>query len=125
MLSYLKLGSSCNKKIIYKKLFEGGGIEEIKQFQKYFLENNLNFRIIVFNDRRGNSLFCDPIPVNEKLKNIFLYFEDSHFVLVKKLERFFDYIKFCKYCFKGFSYTSEHRNCIKTKLMIKNAIHAV
>lgn len=90
----------------------GGGIEELRQFQNYF---GKEFNIIVFNDRKGRSLFYRG-HTEDEIKKIYLLLEDEHYLLITSTHAAFSVNYFCDLCLKASRDRICHRDCPYTCL---------
>lgn len=85
----------------------GGGIDELKKFQRY-LGNKYN--IVVFNDRKGRSIFFKGL-TDDTIKKIHLLFEDDHYILVTNIHGAFSINYYCDYCLKSSKDKITHTDC--------------
>lgn len=85
----------------------GGGIEEIKQFQKYFASK---YNIIVFSDRKGRSLFFRGHK-DDSIKKIYLLLENQHYLLITSIHAAFSVNFYCDQCLKSSNMKMCHRDC--------------
>lgn len=81
-------------------LTNGGGYEHLRKFQMHF-KNEYN--IIVFNDRKGKSIFFRGSYDVKIKKKIYLILEDNHYFCVKSIHGAFSLAYYCHECLLGYA----------------------
>ncbi len=80
------------------------GIPEVKQFQKYLTEYEIN---IVSADHQ-NSIIYPERPTTTEAKRLFLYLHNNHYDVITSMPAFLDHSYFCYECRKAYDSTVSH-----------------
>ncbi len=80
------------------------GIPEVKQFQKYLSEYEIN---IVSADHQ-NSIIYPERPTDLEAKRLFLYLHNNHYDIITSMPAFLDHSYFCYECRKAYDSTVQH-----------------
>lgn len=88
-------------------LSNGGGPDEIKQFQNYFKNQ---YRIVVYNGRSGESILYENT-IQNNLPKLNILFENNHYVPIKSLTAAFNVSYYCDEieCHKGYASIYKHK----------------
>ena len=78
------------------------GIDQVKQFQAYLTEYQIN---IVSKEYNNNIIYACP----ERDKKIYLYMHGNHYDVVTKMPGFFARHYYCHSCKKAYEHQEEHR----------------
>ena len=77
------------------------GIEEVKQFQAYLIDYQIN---IVSKEHQNSVIFSGP----DKEKIIYLFLHDNHFDVITSMPAFVAHKKYCHTCKKGYDHVKDH-----------------
>ena len=77
------------------------GLEEVKQFQTYLSEYQIN---IVSKDHQNSIIYSCP----EKEKKIYLFSHDNHYDVITSMPAFFARKRYCHTCEKGYDHVTNH-----------------
>lgn len=84
----------------------GGGIEELRKFQKYLFA----YKIIVYGDMRVKNIYFDDETITSD-KYIDLYYDhgDKHYSMINSMSGFLGTSYYCRACRKGYYTKTEHK----------------
>lgn len=88
-------------------LQNGGGYEEIVQFQ-HFLKDKFN--LTVYSSRDGSSVYFKSPYTNKKVINLLL--DENHYSVIKSLTGAFASAYFCAYCAEPYKQRHLHTKCV-------------
>ena len=77
------------------------GLEEVKQFQRYLSEYQIN---VVSKDHQNSIIYSGP----EKEKKIYLFLHDNHYDVIKSMPAFFARKRYYHPCKKGYDHATDH-----------------
>ncbi len=80
------------------------GISEVKQFQKYLTEYEIN----IVSMEHGNTIIYPEQPIVTKTKRIYLYLHNNHYDVITTMPGFLNRSYFCHMCRKSYDSTVDH-----------------